>query len=280
MSTTTTNSTLTDPLLTPFLSPTFTPTTYLNRILPTLPTPLPTSSQPQLPQPHTNTQRHLTSLEIHLQKLLSQLSTTSTTLLRLSPRLQYETKVLESQVSSVRKALAASTVSAPPDIVPTDDDLDDEKPVVPPSDPNTPAAFTHLRTLHLVRQKLMAVQRLFEKALRWSTEPALPVNEVEYILASTGSSVEGVKKARGKVEEWREVWGVFKGTVEEGPKGKVLKEAEDIVRRSEGKTGIKEEGEEREEVGRKDGPKGDNSAQTAGSGVYGLIGGLGWGIRK
>jgi hypothetical protein len=269
------SSTLTDPTLQPFLSPTFSAITYLNTTLPsTIATPTPALSTLA-----SSTQSHISTLSALTARLSQTLTSLTDDILRSSTRLTYEIELLRGDALSLTESLAATGVLAPAiaEFVPDGllavggnshekEQEEGEKPAVPPTEstnlPSTPDAITRLRTLQHVKSRLQSTTQTFSLALSWPFPPSLlsslisisdPTLEAkgqeacsrlrqEVLDMMAEDSSAGLEKARARVEELREVVGVWKGTGEEKARGKWVDGLARVVeeeerKRSEGVTG-------------------------------------------
>ncbi|EPS45607.1 hypothetical protein H072_423 [Dactylellina haptotyla CBS 200.50] len=177
-----------DPALQPFLSDAFSPTAYLNSTLPPL---SPPAASLQLL--HSTATDLLSSLDAHLNRLQTTLSTLTDEILRATPRLSYELQVLRSDVISLADTLSSARtrqltdcladVSLDPagDQEPNDDRNDNEPKArrkshpatsTTPTTPGKPQVLKRLETLALVRRHLQEVRKVFDDAMEWTLTDA------------------------------------------------------------------------------------------------------------
>jgi hypothetical protein len=244
-----------DPLLQPFLSPTYDPTTYLNSVLPALSlTPSKSANTLPLSDLTAQTQSHIAQLSAQTARLTTTLTSLTDDILRSGSRLAYEVEVLRGEAVSLSETLSDTLVDDIEKFVPEGLELSSEAngntPLPPTLSASEPAdsaptttdsdPLTRLRTLHQVRTSLQHVKTTFDTALQWPLPPSLiqsssliavtspsPAQEAagqealsklrqEIIdLLNSGEAEEGVLKAEQRVEELRELVGVWKGTAEE-----------------------------------------------------------------
>ncbi|MCJ1480596.1 hypothetical protein MMC06_000751 [Schaereria dolodes] len=176
-----------------------------------------------------------------------------------------------------------------------------------PETPTDPPPITHLRTLHHVRALLQRVIQTFDNALSWPLPPSALSSSLISVSSSSSSSPaqsqqsleekglaasrtlrdsvtdllsrgddEGLVAAEARVEELRDLVGVWKGTAEEKARVKFVeglakmvqdrrREREQQVRHEEGRVGLLGGGGTEVGKGRSSGEVGRTQSQSRGA---------------
>ena len=291
-----------DQLVQPFLQPDFDPATYLNTTLPSLSLsntrPTNSSNAVALPELSIQTQSLLSQLNAQTNRLSNSLTQLTDEIIRSGSRLAYEVEVLRGETTGLTDSLENGLkkdveLLAPPNLQ-TDTDT--------ASSTSEPEYLQNLRTLSTLRARLDSVIQVFGAATAWPVAPSevsggvassfISVSgpeatdenrnreakakeytealrsEINSLLSS--NDVAGLEAAAERVEELRALAEVWKGTVEEKARTKVV---EGLVRMMEDKqkvVGRRADGRRQPERA-VDMRYGDLDSRGAGEGGYGFL---------
>ncbi len=239
----------------------------------------------------TRTQTHIAQLSAQNARLTATLTALTDDILRSGSRLTYEVELLRGEAVSLDEILAEKLAEDIERLKPLESAGEDNveggvkghpsstedtaKDLNTAHSPSEPPALAQLRTLQHIRAQLQSVITIFDHALSWPLPPSLlssslisisdtstPALETKgqealhRIKASVTDKLaiggaEGVLAAEKRIEELRDLVGVWKGTGEEKARTKIVDGLENMVRE-------RRESEERRGVLR---PKGGEVAQ-------------------
>jgi hypothetical protein len=248
-----------DPALAPFLRADFDPAEYLNYTLPAL------TSPSSLASLSSETQTLLATHNTQATRLTQVLTQLTDEILRSGSRLAYQVDVLRGESITLNESLAERLKDDINVFAPgatshnqvsgttangnsTETQENETYPGLPPSEPSH---IARLRLLSDVRARLEAVIQLFGAAIAWPAPPntaasssfisvsAPPASEAEEQANKYAESLKvgllnlvttgEIKGALSKVEELKQLSGVWKGTAEEKTREKLVAELTKLV---------------------------------------------------
>ncbi|KAK6426514.1 hypothetical protein LTR95_016113 [Oleoguttula sp. CCFEE 5521] len=245
-----------DAFTTPFLQSDFDPAAYLNAALPPLTI---TSTRPShgnavpLPELAAQTQALLSQLSAQTTRLSNTLTQLTDEIIRSGGRLAYEVEVLRGETTSLSDALENGlkndiTILAPTSGTPAPMNAEPEAQDVLPSVQSTdPSFLSDLRTLSTLRTRLESVTQTFGAAMSWPVAPSEVASTASSSFISvsspettdreakakaytdslraeieTLSATDGIKAAAERVEELNVLAEIWRGTVEEKARRRVV----------------------------------------------------------
>ena len=255
-----------DPTLAAFLQESFDPASYLNNALSSLSSN--TRSSASLADVSAETQTLLASLNAHASRLTNTLTQLTDDILRSGGRLAYQVDVLRGETIGLADTLGEGLKDDIKIFIPleklaidAESPLEEGQTVEPsteakkqvepafPEESNEPSYVSQLQLLTFVRDRLDSVIQLFGSAMAWPT----PVSESSsFISVSAPPSGEAEAKAKqhaerlrneladlvlandeaaalAKVEEFKGLLGVWKGTAEEKGREKFIADLTRLV---------------------------------------------------
>ena len=246
------------------------------------PQPLKSTQTLTLSELANQTQTHIAQLSAQTSRLSDTLTQLTDDILRSGSRLAYEVEVLRGEAISLSEVLTDGLHDDITKFVPnglsTVPNADGEASRATelegsandehvPSD-HEPSSITHLRTLHHVRAQLQSVMTTFDLALSWPLPPSVLSSSLISVAASPSANddletkgqaasarlrgeiqslldlggAEGILAAENRIEELKDLTGVWKGTAEEKVRGRFVeglaKMVADRRRAEEGKGNI------------------------------------------
>ena len=248
-----------DSHLAPLNHPQFDAVEYLNDTLPSLT--LSTQNQPskasrssQIQTASSDTQTLVSKLNTHNIRSSSELTTLTDEILRSGNRLAYEVEILRGDINSFYEVLTdtlkediSQFVHAEATVEANDGEQTRSR--------DDPAFITQLRMLGQVKARLEAVVAIFGEAMKWSVPPSdlsmanslisvsapeLGVqnteedekaresarairSEIQELLDSDGGGYTSLENATRRVEQYRDLATIWKGTIEENPRMRFVK---------------------------------------------------------
>jgi hypothetical protein len=255
-----------DPTLAPFLQESFDPAAYLNSALPNFSSNARSSSS--LADVSAETQTLLASLNAHASRLTNTLTQLTDDVLRSGGRLAYQVDVLRGETIGLADTLGEGLkddieVFVPLEklVIDAESPPEEEQTAEPPAEArkqnepefsqnsNEPSFVSQLQLLTFVRERLDSVIQLFGSAMAW---PSPPSETSSFISVSAPPSGEAEIKAKqhaerlrneladlvvandeaaalAKIEEFKGLLGVWKGTAEERGREKFVAELTKLV---------------------------------------------------
>ncbi|OQO06660.1 hypothetical protein B0A48_08447 [Cryoendolithus antarcticus] len=245
-----------DAFTTPFLQADFDPAAYLNAALPPLSI---TNTRPShgnavpLPDLASQTQALLSQLSAQTTRLSNTLTQLTNEIVRSGGRLAYEVEVLRGETTSLNDALENGlkddiAVIAPTNrtSAPTDAEVEASD-VLPSVHSPDPSFLTDLRTLSTLRTRLESITQTFGAAMSWPVAPSEVASTASSSFISVSSpettdreakakaytdslraeietllATDGITAAAERVEELNVLAEVWRGTVEEKARGRVV----------------------------------------------------------
>ncbi|OQO10054.1 hypothetical protein B0A48_04410 [Cryoendolithus antarcticus] len=245
-----------DAFTTPFLQSDFDPAAYLNAVLPPLAITSARASHGNavpLPELASQTQALLSQLSAQTTRLSNTLTQLTDEIIRSGGRLAYEVEVLRGETTSLNDALENGlkndiTVLAPVRSTSAPTNTEVEAPDVLPSVRSTdPSFLTGLRTLSTLRTRLESITQMFGAAMSWPVAPSEVASTASSSFISVSSpettnreskakaytdslraeietllATDGIEAAAERVEELNVLAEVWRGTVEEKARGRVV----------------------------------------------------------
>ena len=255
-----------DRISTTLSNPAFDAVDYLNDILPTFILPPQSAKQNRasaLQNASSETQSLLAKINTHNIRSSSELTSLTDEILRSGNRLAYEVEILSGDVNNFYETLTEglkadidhfvhNEVAAGESLHSTEQQAKAKK---------DPAFITQLRTLSQVKARLEAVVAVFGEGMKWPLPPSdqsmanalisvsapelgmqstdeddkareaarVIKTEIQDLLDSEGGGPSGLSAATKRVEQYRRLATIWKGTTEERPRARLLETLAKLV---------------------------------------------------